>query len=202
MNENVHQLAYDLAHFMGWHYPPNQDGWTAQLTNASGGTLWIGMENKDSRNPRVTITTGFGDLHEYAPYEARGGYRITCAATKTVPQIAKEIARRIYPEYYVSLQKAKDNYTAHRERMKGLATATLKFAAILNVPPPELTEKEEVRFHLGYLTSEHLWGDIEIDTRKVDIKLTDVPFHIAAVMLVPLGEYIRLHPKQDTEEQL
>ncbi len=88
----------------------------------------------------------------------------------------------------------------HRDRMRGLAIAAIKFSAILSMPPPELTEREEVRFHLGYLTSEHLWGDMQIDTQSVDMKLTDVPFHLAAMMLVPLGEYIRLHPKQDTEE--
>jgi hypothetical protein len=148
----------------------------------------------------VTVSAAFGDLQSYAPYEARGAHRITCSAKKTVPQICNDIVHRIYPAYYQDLQKAKDNYAEHVERMKGLATAAMKFAAILSVPNPELDEKEEVRFHLGFVGIEHLWGDIQIDTRSVDMKLTDVPFHIAAMMLVPLGEYIRLHPKKDTEE--
>jgi hypothetical protein len=200
MNENVHQLAQDLARFMGWDYPPGQDGWNAYITNTNGGLLWIGIENKDTRKARVTVSAGFGDLHEYAPYEARGGHKITCSATKTIPQIANDIAHRIYPAYYADLTKAMDNYRAHRARMETLATTATKFAAILNIPPPELTEKEEVRFHLGYLTNEHLWGDIKIDVQSVDVTLTDIPFHIAATMLVPLGEYIRLHPKQESTE--
>jgi hypothetical protein len=201
MNEQVHELAQDLARFMNWEYPPNQDGWNAKITNpTSGGELWIGIDNRDSRNPRVTISAGFGELQEYSPYAARGTHRITCSAKKTVPQIANDIAQRIYPAYYQDLQKAKNNYAAHVERMKGLATAALKFAAILNVPNPELDEHEEVRFHLGFVGIENLWGDIQLDTRAVDMKLTDVPFHIAAMMLVPLGEYIRLHPKKDAEE--
>jgi hypothetical protein len=201
MNEQVHQLARDIAEYLGWTYAPGQDGWNAEITNpATQGILWIGIDNRDSRNQRVVISTGFGELHEYAPYEARGGHRITCAATKTIPQICNDIRHRIYSAYLIDLQKARDNYAAHRERMQGLATAAMKFATILSVPPPELTEKEEVRFHLGYLTSEHLWGDIQIDTQSVDMKLTDVPFHVAAMMLVPLGEYIRLHPKQESTE--
>ncbi len=149
MNENVHQLARDIAEYLGWSYAPSQDGWNAQITNgASSGILWIGIDNRDSRNPRVTVSAAFGDLQNYAPYEARGAHRITCSAKKTVPQICNDIVHRIYPAYYKDLQIAKDNHAAHRERMRGLATAALKFAAILSVPPPELTEKEEVRFHL------------------------------------------------------
>jgi hypothetical protein len=200
MNENVHQLARDIAQHLGWSYALGQDGWNAQITNPNGGILWIGIKNENTAYPFVTISAGFGDLHEYTPYEARGKHRMNCTAKKTVPQICSDIKRRIYPAYFRDLKTAQDNYAAHRERMQGLATAAMKFSAILSVPPPELTEKEEVRFHLGYLTSEHLWGDIQIDTTSVDIKLTDVPFHIAAMMLVPLGEYIRLHPKKDTEE--
>jgi hypothetical protein len=201
MNEQVHQLARDIAEYLGWSYNPDQDGWNAEITNGqSSGILWIGIDNKDSRNKRVVISAGFGDLHEYAPYDARGKHRITCSATKTIPQIANDIVHRLYPAYYKDLQQAKDNYAAHRERMKGLATAALKFAAILGVPPPEIGEKEELEFRVGYLTDEHLWGGIQIGTQDVDMKLTNVPFHIAAMMLVPLGEYIRLHPKQESTE--
>ncbi len=194
MNENTHQLAQDLARFMGWDYLPGQDGWSAKIINPpTQAELWIHLEHG-----RVVISGGFGELHEYAPYEARSKHRITCAATKTISQIASDVARRIFPDYLRDLQIAKQGYAEHVERMKGLAIATMKFAAILNMPPPELDEKEEVRFHMGFCGT--LWGDVQIDTRSVDIKLTDVPFDVAAMMLVPLGEYIRLHPKEETEE--
>jgi hypothetical protein len=49
--------------------------------------------------------------------------------------------------------------------MKGLDIAAMKFAAILSVPPPELDDKEEIRFHLGMLASS-IYGATSTSTRK------------------------------------
>jgi hypothetical protein len=113
---------------------------------------------------------------------------------KTPPQIAKDITRRLLPEYYQDLQYVEQRHAEHLERMKQVANAALHFGAILQVAPPEVSEEERVRFHLGYVGS--IWGDVQVDEHSVDIKLDDVPFEIAAMMLVPIGEYIRAHPKE------
>jgi len=78
--------------------------------------------------------------------------------------------------------------------MKQVANTALHFGAILNVTPPEVDEQERVQFHLGFVGS--VWGHIEVDTQSVDLKLDGIPFDIAAMMLVPLGEYIAQHPKE------
>ncbi len=193
MNEATHNLARDIAIYLGWDYPPNQDGWSARIKNAvTQAELWVHI-----KHTRVVISAGFGDLYDYAPYDARGKHRITCAATKTIPQIGKDITRRIFPDFYRDLQIAKERHAAHVERMQGVASATLKFAAILNMAPPEVSEKEQARFHMGFVGE--VRGDIQLDTKSVDIKLTDVPFHIAAMMFVPLGDYIKQHPKEPAD---
>jgi hypothetical protein len=81
--------------------------------------------------------------------------------------------------------------------MKQVANATLHFGAILNVTPPEVDEQERVQFHLGFVGN--VWGHIEVDTKSVEMKIDDVPFDVAAMMLVPLGEYIKAHPKEKDE---
>jgi hypothetical protein len=207
MNDNAkndaRRFAKDIADCLKWDFPPDQDGWSLKICNPqTQAMLWIHVEQVPrSQNTRVVISAGFGDLTEYAPYDSRGKYRISCTSTKTPPQICNDIRRRIFPGYFADLQIAKERYAAHVERMKGLAIASLKFAAILNIPPIEPDNKEEVQLHLGFVTSEQLWGDVRIGTQDVDIKLTDVPFHVAAMMLVPLGEYIKAHPKERGEPE-
>jgi hypothetical protein len=63
---------------------------------------------------------------------------------------------------------------------------------------PEVSEQENCQIRVGYHTN--IWGDIVVGNKDVDIRLTDVPFDLAAMMLVPLGEYLRQHKKEQSED--
>jgi hypothetical protein len=197
MNERTHTLAKDIADCLRWHYPPNQDGWNARITNsATQAELWIHVE--EGRLPtdaRVVISAGFSDLTNYAPYDARGKHRITCTIAKTPPQIVKDITRRIFPDYLRDLQIAKERYAAHIARMQSVQQTAQQFAAILNLPTPEVKDDERARFSMYDVKG--IYGNIEVNSKDMDIALTDIPFDLAAMMLVPIGEYIRAHAKED-----
>ena len=154
-NNRTHAIAQDIAYVQGWHYPTPQDGWTAQIKNPdTKGELWIHVE--DGRLPqdgRVVISAGIGFYRDYAPYDSRDKHRITCSIAKTPPQICNDIRRRIFPGYFRDLQIAKERYPAHVERLKGIAAAALKFAAILNMPAPESATKKKPGFTWAMLPS-------------------------------------------------
>ncbi len=194
MNEfDVHHKARDIAYALGWRYPEPQDGWNARIENpGTHAQLWIGNERG-----RCRISGGFGELHNYLRYERRGKNEITVNPLKTPPQIVRDIRNRLLPEYLQDLEYAKQRHAEHLERMKQVANVALHFGAILNVTPPEVGDDEQVRFHLGFIGK--IWGDIHINRECLDIKLTDVPFDLAAMMLVPIGEYIKRHPKEQDE---
>jgi hypothetical protein len=187
---DVHQKARDIAYALDWHYPEPQDGWNARIVNPeTHAELWIANDRG-----RCRISGGFGELHKYLRYERHGKNEITVNPQKTPPQIVRDIRQRLLPDYLQDLGYCQQREQEHRARMQGIANAALKFAAILRMPPPEVSEDERARFHVPF--SSGVYGDVQIDSQSVDVKLTDVPFHVAAMMLVPLGEYIEQHPKE------
>ncbi len=193
MNDlNIHAIAQDIADVMRWQYVEH-NGWNGKIENpATQAVLWIA----DDRG-RVRISGGFGDLYKYLRYERHGKNEITVSAKKTPPEMVNDIRRRLLPDYLKDLEYVKRRHVEHLERMKQVAQAALHFGAILNLTPPEVSEQEVCQFHLGFV--EKMWGHVEVDTQGVDIKITDVPFEIAAMILVPIGEYIRAHPKEKDE---
>ena len=201
-----HQFAREIARQLQkglWDYVPNQDSWNAKITALlAQAELWIHVETGKARGSgrRVEISGGFGgELHRFAPYGSYGKHKITVTATKSIPRICQDIERRILPDYLTDLQIAKERHAAHVQRMQGVAMATLKFAAILNLPPPEVNDSEEANFSVSFRHVESVYGDIRIKSKDVQIKLDYIPFHVAAMMLVPLGEWIRQQPDVEDE---
>ena len=193
-NFDVHGFARQLAQAMNWTYDEAHDqSWTALIHEpGTKAELWI----HDDRG-RARISGGFDVLQKYVRYERRGQNEITVDPKRPLVRIKADIERRLLPDYRTDLLYVQKCDAEHHARMKQVANAALHFGAILQVAPPEVSEEERVRFHLGYVGS--IWGDVQVDAQSVDIKLDDVPFEIAAMMLVPIGEYIRAHPKERDE---
>jgi hypothetical protein len=194
MNEfNVHHQAREIAYALGWEYPEPQDGWNARIENpGTRAQLWIANERG-----RCRISGGFGELHNYLRYERRGENQITVNPSKPIPQIVRDIRRRLLPAYFEDLEYCRKRRAEHLERMEQVAQTGAYFASILNVESPGAGDDEQVRLHLGYIAD--IWGDVHISLQSVDLKLTNVPFNVAAMMLVPIGEYIKQHPKEQDE---
>ena len=196
-NFDVHGFARQLAQVMNWTYDEAHDqSWTALIHEpGTKAELWI----HDDRG-RARISGGFDVLQKYVRYERRGQNEITVDPKRPLARIKADIERRLLPDYRTDLLYVQKCDDEHHARMKQVANAALHFAAILQVAPPEVAEEERARFHLGHIGC--VYGTIEIDTHSVEMKLDDVPFALAAMMLVPIAEYVQRHqePSEETDE--
>jgi len=191
MNEQLHAIAKDLAFYLRWQFDETQDAHSVQIHYPElEAALWISIQDN-----RLRVSGGFGNgLQTHVPYEEKGTHSITLSLKKDIPQMGKDIVRRLMPHYYMTLARAKQNRDAYRERRRQAFENAQTIGAILEIP---VTQDE----HDGsYVTVNyyglHAWGRFEVSDKDVDIHLANIPLDTAA----QVANLVAKLPKQQEED--
>jgi hypothetical protein len=127
----VHKLAEDLAVYLGngWTHvrpkPDSEGGSYAHLTGPTGEErLHLYLDNWKNR---VRISGGFPQ--DYDPYGKK--FEITVAESRPAREVAKEVQRRIFPEYLPAIAEALARKAADLQRCADARALAAELAAVI-----------------------------------------------------------------------
>jgi len=191
MNEQLHAIAKDLAFYLRWQFDENQDFHTLRICQPDlEATLWLAIHDS-----RLHVSGGFDNgLQTHVPYEEKGTHSITLSLKKDIPQLGKDIVRRLLPDYYQTLARAKQSRDAYRERRRQAFENTQTIGAILEIPVTQ-EEHNESYVTVNYYGL-HAWGRFEVSDKDVDIHLANIPLDTAA----QVANLVAKLPKQQEED--
>lgn len=196
-----------LSRAVATHLGPE---WTLDLTTLGEPDRPIGLHGPDG----ARLLIGFDNWSRPQRAEIWGTYpdrigldyrlprhEITCSRGRGAQVIAREITRRLLPEYLVDLSTAHD-IAARRARQKQARADTAgRIAAVL--PGAHLSEDDsrgslsrEIRLNLPG----EAWGDVhlDLDGQAADVKLHNVPadalVHLVAALSAAPAEPVASNP--------
>jgi hypothetical protein len=129
--ENLEAIAGSLGE--GWKAVPNNDGCRgAHLHGPASEDIWLsrtwaGPGRLFIKGEFPTALDGGGS---YGPYNARDKHSITVAGDKAPAVIARDIERRLLPEYRLDLAKALKSQIAHMARREAIKQTSNRLMAL------------------------------------------------------------------------
>jgi hypothetical protein len=113
-----------------WSASDGPSSYSATLTGPDGESLFvnIGWRNEE---PKLAISASFNGLKEHIPYKAKKSHDIGVSKAKSPATVAREIERRLLPDYRVILGQARERKANHDESERITSELLDQFVDIL-----------------------------------------------------------------------
>ena len=162
----LHTLAKQVAGILGWKYNEDAQNWLALLSNAEA-SLGLEMTHKGK-----VVVTGFLPKGNYSRHDLHGP-KISITASRGPEAIAKEIQRRLLPDYEAVMAEAMkrkadaeayDN--AARNNLERLADA---FGTVVRDGDTTLHVGSVNDNYYGVATAGNTWARLELRSVPIDM---------------------------------
>jgi hypothetical protein len=141
MNDlDLHPIAREAAkHLDGFEYAPDASGVRGNpvLRHADGRELW--MREEHNKRGRVTVHASYNQLTEEIGYGQVGtpSYEITVAHSRGAEVLAKEITRRLLPEYTEEFARVRESVAKFKATNARRASQAKLLGELLSARPQQ-----------------------------------------------------------------
>jgi hypothetical protein len=188
-----------IAEQMGWTMVDVQSSYNHVLTKTDSGVemkLWLSVESG-----RLRIHADSMGLYEYLWREERFP-TITCSLAKTPPQIARDIERRVLPDYRALLEKVLARKQAHHERRRKQFECCQKLADLLGTEVRgELERQGDPRVYCFGKGTSTIEFTVASDT-SVHIEIRGAVYVAALQIAHTAQEWLRYGWNMDNEQAM
>jgi hypothetical protein len=177
--ERTHAYAAEVAKALGdgWTYTRTFDGdgkptWFATLTGPNGASLHLSRESRTGRYQWSGNYPRDAKGQDHKPYNATRP-EISTSPEKTPVQAARDITRRLLPDYLALLARCQEGVDAANTYVDTTARNVARLAEILGREPdkrPTSGSEASVRF---YWRGGDTYGDVMVNGNhvRIDVKL-------------------------------
>jgi len=195
---DLKQLAEWIAEQLGdWQAVDVESKYNHALTHTeNGGTmkLWLSIDGG-----RLRVSADSLGLYEFTWMNERFPV-ITCSLEKTPPQIARDIERRVLPEYRTLVVKLLERKAIHDERKRKQHACCQEIADILRAEMREGQGRHsEPYVHCYGQGSSSIEFAVETDT-TVKIVIRSAPYEAAKQIAHTTQEWLRYGWNQENEQ--
>ena len=168
----------------GWAYAQNRDAdgkppWFATITRPDGAGLHLSREYRTGRYQWSGTYPRDTKGQDHMPYNATRP-SITTSPDKAPEQAARDVTRRLLPEYLALLEQCQARVAQANDYATTTARNAAKLAAMLNTVPDERPRNGDacVRFHRG-----EYYGDVTVNGESIRIDVRSLTVEQAARVL-------------------
>lgn len=184
MHVIVRDIAPAVASALG-------EGWTATqfehnenaatLSGPAGAEVFIWTNAYPHCHQRAEIV---GQYPEHKPYDVKR-HKITVSLDKTAEQIARDITRRLLPDYLPDLARALEAQASHEAYVRRVAdnAATLTASPVVEGGPTHRSTETRQDYRLTVPAG---WGTLQVMGDTATIELHSLPVDVAARVLAAL----------------
>jgi hypothetical protein len=198
-NTDLKKLAEWIAEQMGWQAVNDEENysrWRNAITHTENGVtlkLWLSIEGG-----RLRISADALGLYEFTWMNERFPV-ISCSLTKTPPQMARDIERRVLPEYRALVVKLLERKALHDERERKQHACCQDIADILNAEMREGQGRHSEPYVHCYGTgSSSIEFTVQSDT-SVKIEIRGASFEAAKQIAHTTQEWLRYGWNKENE---
>lgn len=182
--EQARAIGAEVAQALGegWSINNNSESWGANLIGPNDEDIFIRLETYGAKKGRLTISGNYPGTHEQQRRVER--HRIGVSADRSATAIAREIERRLLPDYRESLATVRmiialdEHYDAIRQEV-GQEFATL-LGTSFRAPQNEVT----------YPLSREGYGSIKLSHSgaTADVELRGLPIDVVRAVVKTLAD--------------
>jgi len=191
-SEQLQELARRISEYLkGWTYQPCIKGVrVAKISVPDGATIIVSIGWRDKTKLDIS---GKYPVYKGSVYPMLGSnHRIRVSISKSPEQIAKDISRRLLPQYLEQYQKGIEIVRVCQERDENTSSLLYELQTLL--PTLEISNTGDTVYLKTY--TDTYMGEVLIndpDKETVDIKMNRIPLETAKGILRVLGGH-RLGP--------
>lgn len=188
-SKQLQELARIIAeHLEGWTYQPPKNSHTAYIASSNGATIVMSFDWKGKTKLCIRGEYPRHKGYEYPPLpynEKRPS--IGVSANKDPEQIAKDISRRLLPQYTNEYEEGLRLVRIHTENDKKITQQISELQAL--IPGSELFDKDHRKCLRVY--TDTYSGEIEPNCYFDDAEKTTIDIHLRRLPLRTAKEMLR-----------